>query len=67
MFPSSPEISNINVNDHEISHEFSISNQMIAWPNLIESEIHNAIFIFAPKKTSKSDNLTFLIIQKHTK
>ena len=53
-----------NSTDHFITYEFSVEKWMPSWSILIESEISSAIFTSAFKKTSESNNLIFLIIQK---
>ncbi len=44
--------------------QLNLNSNSFEWSNLIETELHKAIFIFATNKVSKSDQLTFLIIQK---
>ena len=53
-----------NSTDHFIIYEFSVEKWMSSWLILIESKISSTIFTSVFKKTSKSNNLIFLIIQK---
>ena len=53
-----------NSTDQFITYKFSIEKWMSSWSILIESEISSTIFTSIFKKTSESNNLIFLIIQK---
>ena len=63
MFSLSPNVQK-NTTDHFITYEFSIEKWMPSWPILIEWKLSSAFFTSAFKKSLKSNNLIFLIIQK---
>jgi flagella basal body P-ring formation protein FlgA len=51
-----------NIEKDEI--RFNLNSESFEWSNLIESELWKAIFTSASNKASRSNQLTFLIVQK---
>ncbi len=60
MYSMSSNIENTNENDIRLN----LNSESFEWSNLIESKLQKTIFIFASNKASKSNQLTFLIVQK---
>jgi hypothetical protein len=61
MYSILSKIENLS-NDIEI--RLNLNSKSFEWSNLIESKLRKAIFISASNKASRSDQLTFLIVQK---
>jgi hypothetical protein len=60
MYSIPSEIENTNENDIRLK----LNSESFEWSNLIESELKRAIFTSASNKASRSNQLTFLIVQK---
>jgi hypothetical protein len=60
MYSMSSDIENMNENDTRLN----LNSKSFEWSNLIESELQKAILIFVSNRASRSNELTFLIVQK---
>jgi hypothetical protein len=61
MYSKSSDVENTN-DENEI--RLNLNSDSFEWSELIESKLRNAIFTSASNKASRSDQLTFLIVQK---
>jgi hypothetical protein len=48
----------------ETNIRLNLNSKLFEWSDLIESKLQKAIFTFASNKASRSDQLTFVIVQK---